>query len=208
MLGKGDNDSSLHGPQRTITYLQTELPTGESELLFKFARWPLEQDPEAPISIFTNASRLHPDEVLKFVGSLPSNGAEMLYLEYITFSGDHVSTSKYIERLIDLYISNGEHRRLAIYAAAVQRHATTDMHTSSLVLNLALAQKRAAEQRMVIGSHHFSWTTRTHGKARQAQLTAQNRCKVCQKRFSNTGAVRVLPRSDVVHWGCVKEENE
>lgn len=168
----------------------------------------METDPKAAISIFTGASHIHPDEVLEFLDTLPLYEAEMLYLEHPTLSDDSAGSSKYTNRLVDLYISNGDHQRFEHYLAAFLRRATSNLRTSYLVRNLALAQKRAAEQTLLIGSHRTAWPTRTLGKTRRLALTVHHRCKVCQKRFSNTGAVRVLPRSDVVHWGCVKEENE
>lgn len=209
-LGKEDNnnDDSFHGPGRTMKYLQTQLPAEDSALLFEFARWPLEEDPKAAISMFTtHASQLDMDEVLTFLSSLPSYEAEMLYLEHLTLNDDYIITSKYIERLIDLYISNGEHHRLQIYLAATLRHTTTVLYASNLSRNLALAQRRAAEQKLLIGDDHNSLTTGTFGRRRQVRMATEDRCMVCQKRFSNTGAVKILPKCEVVHWGCEEKEN-
>lgn len=89
-LGKGDsNDDSFHGPGRTMKYLQTQLPAEESALLFEFARWPLEQDPEAAIRIFAHSSHLVADEALMFLSSLLSHKSEMLYLEHLTLQREY-----------------------------------------------------------------------------------------------------------------------
>ncbi|EPE30444.1 hypothetical protein GLAREA_03411 [Glarea lozoyensis ATCC 20868] len=80
-----DEDSPLHGPQRTIGYLQN-LPPEMIDLILEFAEWPLRADPKLGMEIFLadteNAETLPRDRVVKFLDNIDT-GLAVRYLEHV-----------------------------------------------------------------------------------------------------------------------------
>ncbi|KAG5944692.1 hypothetical protein E4U53_006832 [Claviceps sorghi] len=102
---------SLHGPDRTIRYLQN-LPPSEIDLIFEYAGWALESKPAYAIEIFTgdteNAETLPRDRVVAFLRTVGGR-FERLYLEHIIDELDDM-TREFHNRLVELYV--GELRRM------------------------------------------------------------------------------------------------
>lgn len=98
---------TLHGPDRTIQYLQG-LPPSEIDLILAHAEWVLKANPEYAIEIFIgdteNAENLPRDRVVKFLQGLDTK-LEGRYLEHaVEELGDR--TPELQNRLIELYIKN------------------------------------------------------------------------------------------------------
>jgi Vam6/Vps39-like protein vacuolar protein sorting-associated protein 39 len=98
---------ALHGPQRTIAYLQS-LPPSEIDLIVMHSEWALRADPAAAMEIFTadteNAETLPRDRVAKFLAGIDSD-LEVKYLEHIIGELDD-STPEFHNRLVELYIKH------------------------------------------------------------------------------------------------------
>ena len=77
-------DHQLHGPDRTVSYLQN-LPPEMIDLILEFAQWPMEAKPEAGMEIFLadteNAESLPRYKVLDFLESIDKAYA-VRYLEH------------------------------------------------------------------------------------------------------------------------------
>jgi len=108
-FGKSDKtdviDPQLHGPDRTISYLQN-LPPEMIDLILEFAKWPMEVKPEAGMHIFIadteNAEALPRDKVLAFLESIDKAYA-VRYLEHIVDElGD--TTPELHQKLTALYL--------------------------------------------------------------------------------------------------------
>lgn len=102
---ESDTAPGLHGPQRTVGYLQA-LPAEMVDLILEFGAWPLQADPEIGMNVFLadseNAETLPRHKVLDFLGSINVNLAET-YLEHIVHElGD--STPEFHNRLVGMYI--------------------------------------------------------------------------------------------------------
>ncbi|KAL3425517.1 vacuolar sorting protein 39 domain 1 [Phlyctema vagabunda] len=98
---------TLHGPQRTIGYLQN-LPPEMIDLIIEFADWPLRADPELGMEIFLadteNAEMLPRDKVASFIQGI-SLDLEVRYLEHIINElGD--TTPDFHNRLIVAYLQD------------------------------------------------------------------------------------------------------
>lgn len=97
-------DPQLHGPDRTVSYLQN-LPPENIDLILEFARWPMEVKPEVGIEIFVadteNAESLPRDKVLKFLESIDRSYA-VQYLEHLIHELDDL-TPELHQRLATLY---------------------------------------------------------------------------------------------------------
>ncbi|KAK5106521.1 Vacuolar morphogenesis protein 6 [Lithohypha guttulata] len=100
-----DIDPQLHGPDRTVSYLQN-LPAELIDLILEFAKWPLETKPEVGMEIFMadteNAESLPRDKVLAFLESINRRHA-MRYLEHVVDELDD-TTPELHQHLIVLYL--------------------------------------------------------------------------------------------------------
>ncbi|RDW82393.1 hypothetical protein BP6252_03505 [Coleophoma cylindrospora] len=99
---KDETAPKLHGPQRTVGYLQN-LPPEMIDLILEFAEWPLRADPDLGMEIFLadteNAETLPRDKVASFLSGI-SIDLEIKYLEHIISElGD--LTPDYHNRLVD-----------------------------------------------------------------------------------------------------------
>ena len=108
-FGEADEENEdapqLHGPQRTVAYLQN-LPPEMIDLILQFAEWPLRKDPELGMEVFMadseNAETLHRPRVLEFLQSIDQQLARK-YLEHIIQELND-TTPDFHQRLIDIYI--------------------------------------------------------------------------------------------------------
>lgn len=98
---------TLHGPDRTIQYLQN-LPPSEIDLILEHAGWVLKANPDYAIEIFIgdteNAETLPRDRVVQFLRELDSK-LEARYLEHIIEELDD-QTPELQNRLVELFIKN------------------------------------------------------------------------------------------------------
>ncbi|KAL2014463.1 hypothetical protein VTN00DRAFT_1988 [Thermoascus crustaceus] len=82
---KEESAPQLHGPKKTIAYLQN-LPPEMIDLILEFAEWPLRADPELGMEIFLadteNAETLPRQRVLDFLLGIDANLA-VRYLEHV-----------------------------------------------------------------------------------------------------------------------------
>ncbi|EAQ86736.1 hypothetical protein CHGG_07989 [Chaetomium globosum CBS 148.51] len=80
-----DAAPGLHGPQRTVMYLQG-LPPEMIDVILEFSEWTLRKDPELGMEVFLadseNAETLPRDKVLAFLDGVDI-GLEIQYLEHI-----------------------------------------------------------------------------------------------------------------------------
>lgn len=100
-----DAAPSLHGPQRTVMYLQS-LPPEMIDLILEFSDWTLRRDPKLSMDVFLadseNAETLPRDRVLRFLGDIDA-ALEVQYLEHIiTELGD--KTPDFHNRLVELLV--------------------------------------------------------------------------------------------------------
>ncbi|TQS32840.1 hypothetical protein Golomagni_06834, partial [Golovinomyces magnicellulatus] len=97
---------TLHGPNRTIQYLQN-LPPSEIDLVLANAGWTLKANTEYAMEIFTgdteNAETLPRDKVVDFLHEEDA-GLERRYLEHIINELDD-SNADFHNRLVELYIT-------------------------------------------------------------------------------------------------------
>ena len=108
-FGEADKEDEaapqLHGPRRTVMYLQN-LPPDMIDLILDFARWPLEKDPELAMDVFIadteNAETLPRQKVLTFLQGIDRRLA-VKYLEHIIHELDD-TTNDFHQRLADIYI--------------------------------------------------------------------------------------------------------
>jgi len=96
---------SLHGPQRTIGYLQ-KLPPQEIDLILKYSEWTLREAPEEAMEVFIadseNAETLPRDRVVKFLDGI-DQALEIRYLEHIIAELNDL-TPEFHNRLAELMI--------------------------------------------------------------------------------------------------------
>ncbi|KNG86478.1 putative vacuolar morphogenesis protein AvaB [Aspergillus nomiae NRRL 13137] len=75
----------LHGPKRTVAYLQN-LPPDRIDLILEFAKWPVQEDPNLGMEVFLadteNAETLPRHQVLEFLQGIDPNLA-VRYLEHV-----------------------------------------------------------------------------------------------------------------------------
>jgi hypothetical protein len=99
--------ATLHGPDRTIQYLQN-LPPSEIDLILEHAGWVLKANPDYAIEIFIgdteNAETLPRDKVVAFLRDLDTK-LEGRYLEHVIEELDEGSPELQ-NRLVELYIKN------------------------------------------------------------------------------------------------------
>ncbi|KAJ6440804.1 Bromodomain-containing factor 1 [Purpureocillium lavendulum] len=98
---------ALHGPDRTIQYLQN-LPPSEIDLILEHAGWALKSNPDYAMEIFTgdteNAETLPRERVLSFLHGIDTK-LERQYLEHIINELDDM-TADFHNRLVELYVQN------------------------------------------------------------------------------------------------------
>ncbi|KAL0940611.1 vacuolar sorting protein 39 domain 1 [Colletotrichum truncatum] len=96
---------ALHGPQRTVMYLQS-LPPSEIDLILQYSEWTLKADPKLAMEIFIadseNAETLPRARVARFLGGIDP-ALEVQYLEHIINELDD-STPDFHNRLVELFI--------------------------------------------------------------------------------------------------------
>ncbi|KAL2195899.1 hypothetical protein P885DRAFT_39492 [Corynascus similis CBS 632.67] len=96
---------SLHGPQRTVLYLQG-LPPEMIDVILEYSEWTLRKDPELGMEVFLadseNAETLPRDRVAPFLGSIDPK-LEIQYLEHI-INDLNDRTPNFHDRLVELFI--------------------------------------------------------------------------------------------------------
>ena len=100
-----DIDPQLHGPGRTIAYLQN-LGPNLIDMILEFAQWPLETQPGQAMEIFIgdteNADSLPRHKVLSFLESIDKRLAQR-YLEHIVDELNDLTPDLH-QRLVTLYL--------------------------------------------------------------------------------------------------------
>ncbi|KAK4040463.1 hypothetical protein C8A01DRAFT_46182 [Parachaetomium inaequale] len=95
----------LHGPQRTVMYLQG-LPPEMIDVILEFSEWTLRKDPELGMEVFLadseNAETLPRDRVLAFLEGIDI-GLAIRYLEHIISELNDL-TPDFHNRLVELFI--------------------------------------------------------------------------------------------------------
>ncbi|KAF8851000.1 hypothetical protein BDZ45DRAFT_632297 [Acephala macrosclerotiorum] len=103
--GDEEGPAALHGPQRTVGYLQN-LPPEMIDLILEFAEWPLRADPTLGMEIFLadteNAETLPRDNVVAFLQDIDLN-LEVKYLEHLINELNDL-TPEFHNRLVEAYI--------------------------------------------------------------------------------------------------------
>jgi Vam6/Vps39-like protein vacuolar protein sorting-associated protein 39 len=103
--------STLHGPQRTVGYLQN-LPPEMIDLILEFAEWPLRVNPELGMEVFLadteNAETLPRGRVITFLEGIDLDLA-VKYLEHIVNELNDF-TPDYHNRLVSAYIKDLKER--------------------------------------------------------------------------------------------------
>lgn len=96
---------TLHGPERTVGYLQA-LPPDMIDLILEFAEWPIKANPDLGMEIFLadteNAETLPRDKVVAFLEKIDV-GLSVKYLEHIINELDD-RTPDFHNRLVNAYI--------------------------------------------------------------------------------------------------------
>nr|CAD21225.1 conserved hypothetical protein [Neurospora crassa] len=96
---------TLHGPQRTVLYLQG-LPPEMIDVILEFSEWTLRKDPKLGMEVFLadseNAETLPRARVLHFLGGIDT-ALEIQYLEHI-ISELNDMTPEFHNRLVELFI--------------------------------------------------------------------------------------------------------
>lgn len=104
-----DRAPALHGPNRTIQYLQT-LPPSQIDLILENAGWTLRANPAFAMEIFTgdteNAETLPRERVAAFLQTIDT-ALERQYLEHIVTELDDTTPDLH-NRLVELYVSSLE----------------------------------------------------------------------------------------------------
>ncbi|KAI8253393.1 hypothetical protein K4K58_007224 [Colletotrichum sp. SAR11_239] len=103
---------ALHGPQRTVMYLQN-LPPSEIDLILQYSEWVLKADPKLAMEIFIadseNAETLPRARVARFLGGI-NPSLEVQYLEHIINELDD-TTPDFHNRLAELFIRQLKEKR-------------------------------------------------------------------------------------------------
>jgi Vam6/Vps39-like protein vacuolar protein sorting-associated protein 39 len=98
---------NMHGPQRTVAYLQN-LPPELVDLTLQFSRWTLRADPELGMEVFLadteNAETLPRDKVVKMLSDVDS-ALEQQYLEHVIWELNDMTPS-FHTRLLELYVKH------------------------------------------------------------------------------------------------------
>lgn len=102
---KDDIAPQLHGPQRTVAYLQN-LPPEMIDLILEFVEWPLKGNPDLGMEVFLadteNAETLPRLPVLEFLQRMNKELA-LHYLEHIIHELND-TTSDFHQRLVNMYL--------------------------------------------------------------------------------------------------------
>ncbi|CAD6448824.1 315887b3-c3cc-4346-a3d6-d2c274557d9a [Sclerotinia trifoliorum] len=112
-MGEEENEQAptLHGPQRTVGYLQ-HLPPEMIDLILEFAEWPLRADPDLGMEIFLadteNAETLPREKVLNFLHNIDIN-LEVRYLEHVINELNDM-TADFHNRLVGAYMQELKQR--------------------------------------------------------------------------------------------------
>jgi hypothetical protein len=100
-----DAAPGLHGPQRTVLYLQG-LPPEMIDVILEFSEWTLRKDPELGMEVFLadseNAETLPRDRVADFLDGIDI-GLEIRYLEHVINELNDL-TPDFHNRLVELFI--------------------------------------------------------------------------------------------------------
>ncbi|AEO61565.1 hypothetical protein MYCTH_2311843 [Thermothelomyces thermophilus ATCC 42464] len=95
----------LHGPRRTVMYLQG-LPPEMIDVILEYSEWTLRKDPELGMEVFLadseNAETLPRDRVAAFLGGIDPK-LEIQYLEHI-INDLNDRTPNFHDRLVELFI--------------------------------------------------------------------------------------------------------
>ncbi|PWY90645.1 hypothetical protein BO70DRAFT_376527 [Aspergillus heteromorphus CBS 117.55] len=106
-----DTAPQLHGPKRTVGYLQNLSPE-RIDLILEFAEWPVTEDPDLGMEIFLadteNAETLPRDRVLGFLLGVDVNLA-VRYLEHVIGELNDLSPDLH-QKLLMLYLDRLEKR--------------------------------------------------------------------------------------------------
>ncbi|KAG9233891.1 vacuolar morphogenesis protein-like protein AvaB [Amylocarpus encephaloides] len=107
-MAEGEDESSpLHGPQRTIGYLQN-LPPEMIGLILEFAEWPLRANPDLGMEIFLadteNAETLPRDRVVDFLQGINIDFA-VRYLEHVINELNDM-TPEFHNELVSAYLKD------------------------------------------------------------------------------------------------------
>lgn len=108
-FGEGDepNDKApnLHGPHRTVMYLQT-LPPEMIDLILEFSEWTLRKAPDTAMEVFLgdteNAETLPREKVVQFLGGIDAR-LEVKYLDHIIGELNDL-TPDFHNRLVELLV--------------------------------------------------------------------------------------------------------
>ncbi|OIW25830.1 hypothetical protein CONLIGDRAFT_635597 [Coniochaeta ligniaria NRRL 30616] len=96
---------TLHGPQKTVMYLQN-LPPEMIDLILEYSEWTLRKDPKLAMDVFLadseNAETLPRDRVIKFLGEIDV-GLEVQYLEHIITELNDM-TPDFHNQLVELFV--------------------------------------------------------------------------------------------------------
>ncbi|KAH8903993.1 hypothetical protein BR93DRAFT_883671 [Coniochaeta sp. PMI_546] len=96
---------TLHGPQKTVMYLQN-LPPEMIDLILEYSEWTLRKDPKLAMEVFLadseNAETLPRDRVIKFLGEIDV-GLEVQYLEHIITELNDM-TPDFHNQLVELFV--------------------------------------------------------------------------------------------------------
>ena len=113
-FGQADEDErvpTLHGPKRTVGYLQN-LPPEMIDLILEFSEWPLRCDSELGMEIFVadseNAETLPRERVVSFLQSVDLKLA-VQYLEHLVQELNDL-TPEFHNRLVGLYLERLKRR--------------------------------------------------------------------------------------------------
>jgi Vam6/Vps39-like protein vacuolar protein sorting-associated protein 39 len=102
-----DKAPNMHGPQRTVLYLQN-LPPELVDLILDFSRWTLQADPELGMEVFLadteNAETLPRDKVAQMLAGVDAK-LESRYLEHVIWELNDM-TPTFHNRLVELYIEH------------------------------------------------------------------------------------------------------
>ena len=103
---------TLHGPQRTVGYLQN-LPPEMIDLILEFAEWPLRVDPTLGMEIFLadseNAETLPRDKVVNYLQNIDVDLA-VRYLEHVISELNDL-TPEFHNRLVNAYMQDLKERK-------------------------------------------------------------------------------------------------
>ncbi|RAK89866.1 HbrB-domain-containing protein [Aspergillus costaricaensis CBS 115574] len=130
-FGQADEEEEtapqLHGPKRTVNYLQNLSPD-HIDLILEFAEWPVRQDPELGMEIFLadteNAETLPRERVLDFLQGIDVNLA-VRYLEHIIGELNDMTPDLH-QKLLVLYLE-----RLKKHQAKEWEFSSLDDYSSS-----------------------------------------------------------------------------